>query len=1040
MNIKLNLKSKENHNFFQKSISLLLIIFFVTSALAQTTKKISAKVFDQDRNPIIGATIRVKGDKIGAVSDVNGAFKLENVPENSTIIISYIGYDTKEISSNSKTFDIVLNENTKSLDEVVVIGYGTVKKRDLTGSISSVSSAEIEKTMSKDVYEALQGQTSGVQITTNSGAPGGGASVRIRGTATFGAGVNPLYVIDGMPMDNIDDVNPGDIESMEVLKDAASAAIYGSRSANGVIIITTKKGKVGKPKIDIKYFRSYNTLAHSIPQTTPDQFRYYDKMRLLVGGTPASNTTDSIKPFFNSDINMQDYLFRTSTKDQLDLSVSAASDKIKYYASAGMLTEDGIVVNSDYQRLTSRLNVEYSPSNKFTIGHRMYASFANQTGLYSEQSVLTSLYDWVPYWSIFTATGDLMHSVEGRNSAYTYAMTSTNKVQDFNMSLFDFIEYKINKNFTFTSNLSGRFSLNRLQTYKPSILVGTSSSDRTTGVETTSTNYNWLNENYLSYSNNGKVHSITALVGNSMQYWGNNYSKVVGLDYTTDAVYTINFASSIDTKQTNTTINEHSMLSYYGRLTYSYLSKYLFAGNLRADASSRFGKSNKWGAFPSASVGWRLSDESFMKWAKPVLYDAKIRASYGITGNEAISNYAAIQIYSPGNIYQGVNGISPTSLAYDNLGWEQTEQKNIGIDLNLFSNRLRITADYYDKQTSNLLYNVQLPKETGYGSMTKNVGEMSNNGLEFMIGGDIIAKKDWKWEVAFNVATSSSIVKKLADGTPFFTGISGSIYVHEGSRIGEFYGYNHDGIFAYDQSNAFTQDWTQLTPVFANGVFQNKYLNNGQEYTGIVNQKKYSDGSILKGGDVNWLESPDAKDGYITTSDRVIVGCAQADFFGGLNSTLSYKDISLFVSFYYSIGGEIYNNARKNRNSFQYSYTTPDPEAIYGAWTKPGDIATYPRPVSLEYNRLSPSDSYIEDGSYIKLRNLKISYKIPDKLTRSISLKGLSVYAYGNNLLTWSAYKGFDPEFSGSSALDFGIDTNRYPRKREFGFGLNVNL
>lgn len=1021
-------------------VTVIIILLFDSIAMsAQNLKEVKGQVLDEDNLALIGATVRLKDGSVGTVTDMDGNFKLTNIPSKGKLIISCIGFQSKEIAVAAK-LKIVLLEDTKKLDEVVVVGYGSMKKRDLTGAITSVSSDDIEKRMSINVYEALQGQTAGVQIISNSGAPGEGASIRIRGTSTFGDGVNPLYVVDGQPMEDIESINPNDIESMEVLKDAASAAIYGSRSANGVILISTKKGKVGKPKVDIKYQRSYNSIAHTIPQTTANEFRYYDDIRRLVGGTPSTNTVDSLKPFFNSDINMQDYLFHSSVKDQIDLSARAASDRMKYYASAGFLHEDGIVVNSGYTRLTARVNVDYEISKKFSMGNRIYVSYADQKGLFSEQAVLTSLYDWVPYWSIFTATGEVMHNIENRNSAYTYALKSVNQKQIVNASMFNYWDYKFNKYLNLTVNLSGQATSNRQQTYKPSILVGTSASDRTTGTDVAYTNYNWMNENYLTYSNNSDVHIVSAVIGNSVQYWRSDYAKMVGLDYTTDELYTINFASQIDSKNTLTTVNEHSLLSFFARATYSYKSKYLFAGNIRVDASSRFGKSRRWGSFPSASIGWRLSDEVFMKWSKPVLTDAKLRFSYGITGNEAIGNYDARQIYSPGSYYEGVSGIAPTTLAYDDLGWEKTAQTNIGLDLSLLNNRLRITFDYYDKRTSDLLYNVQLPKETGYYTMRRNVGSMSNKGLELSVGFDVLQKKGWKWNIDFSISKNESRIKKLADGTPFYTGAANSIYVQEGARIGEFYGYKHDGIFKYDESNAFTKDWEQLTPVFEEGVFQNCYLLNGVAYDGEVYQKKYSDGSILKGGDINWLDSNEQRDGIITTDDRVKLGCAQPDFFGGLNTTLSYRGLSLFVSFYYSFGGDIYNLARKSRNSFQYMYTAPEPEVLNNMWTKPGDDAIYPRPVSKEYNRLGPSDLFIEDASFIRLRNLKLSYRIPSKWANYVYMKGASVYFYGNNLLTWTAYKGFDPEFSGSNALNFGIDQNRYPRKRELGFGVNINF
>ena len=352
-----------------------------------------------------------------------------------------------------------------------------------------------------------------------------------------------------------------------------------------------------------------------------------------------------------------------------------------------------------------------------------------------------------------------------------------------------------------------------------------------------------------------------------------------------------------------------------------------------------------------------------------------------------------------------------------------------------------MSVDYYDKQTSNLLYQAQMPKETGWTTTTRNVGAMQNRGFEFLINARVINKKDWKWNFSFNIATNNSIIKKLADNTPFFVG-SSNIYVQEGRRIGEFYGYRYGGIFQYDESNAFTPDWQQLMPVFENGLFQNQYLLNGKTYTGEVKQKVYisDETTVFQGGDINWLEAPGHEDGVIDEHDRVVLGCAQPDYYGGLNSTLTWKGLSLFVSVYYSMGGQIYNLAKKTRNAFQRTFTTPDIEAIYNMWTQPGDIATYPAPLDRPHNRLGPTDFYLEDASYIKLRNVKLTYRLPKEITGKIYLKSVDLYVYANNLLTFTAYKGFDPELPTSDALSFNIDNNRYPRKKEFGFGINVNF
>lgn len=1023
----------------------LLSVFFLSAAIissAQDRISVEGTVFDKDGAPLIGAVVAQKGTNNAVITNANGAFTLTGVPEGSEIEVSFIGLRTETLGAvKGKVLNFVLQDDNNYLNKAVVIGYGTVKKRDITGSVISVSSSELENKMPTDIFEAMQGSVPGVQIVSNSGAPGEGASVRVRGIATFGDGVDPLYIVDGLPVEDADMINPNDIQSIEILKDAASAAIYGSRSANGVILITTKKGTPGKSKIQAKYQFSANKVSNCIELATPAQFRSFDQIRQSMGEQGASSYKDVYNHFQNSGANILDDIFRISTKHQVDLSASGGKKEFKYYAGLGFISEDGVVVNSDYKKATMRVNLDYQASAHIRIGHRLYSSFSSQNGLYSESEVLSQLYSWVPYWNIYKADGTLIHNIENRNSALTYAMEGTNKKMGVNTSVLNFAEIQIIKGLKFTTNLSGTFMSTRRQTYKPTKLLGVNATDKTTGMEYAWNSYTLMNENYFNYSFHKEDHDFSAVLGESYQFWRTDYLKVTGQDYTTDELYTLNFASMIKSSDTTSTISEHSLLSFFARANYSLKDRYIFAANLRADASSRFGKNRRWGWFPSGSVGWRFSDEPFMKWAESILHEGKIRASYGLTGNEAIGNYDALMTYTPGSYYEGISGVAPSRLGNLVLGWETTAQANVGLDLAFFNNRLGITFDYYDKQTSDLLYQCELPKETGYNSITRNVGAMHNDGVELAISATPVRRNGWKWDIVFNLSHNNARIVKLADGVPFYTGSDSAIYVQEGARAGEFYGYRHIGIFQYDESNAFTPDWRQLTPVFEGNSFSG-YMLDGAAYTGEVKQKTYSDGSVFKGGDVNWEEAPSSRNGVIDLDDRVKIGCAQPDIYGGLNTTLSWNGLSLYVAFYYSIGGQIYNYGRKVRNTFQYNYTSPEPYVIEHMWTGPGCNAEYARPIStVTYNhRIGPSDFWIEDASYIKLRNVKLTYDLPPSILKKIKLSGLQAYIYGNNLLTWTAYRGFDPEFSGASALSFGIDSNRYPRKREFGFGLVIKI
>lgn len=428
-----------------------------------------------------------------------------------------------------------------------------------------------------------------------------------------------------------------------------------------------------------------------------------------------------------------------------------------------------------------------------------------------------------------------------------------------------------------------------------------------------------------------------------------------------------------------------------------------------------------------------------MRFTRQVVSDGKIRASLGVTGNQRIGDYDAWQLYSPNYIYEGISGIAASNLADANLGWESTTQYNGGLDLILFKNRLRISVDYYKKLTDQLLARVELPKESGFQTTRRNVGAMTNEGIEGSVDFDIIHKTNLKWSVNLNVANNRTIITRVADDIPFYRGMHDAIYVQPNARLGEFYGYQYQGIFAFDESNAFTPDGTRLTPVFSDGVFQNAYYLGNLPYAGVVEQKKAANGDILKGGDVDLADT----DGnwIIDLNDKKVIGCAQPYLYGGFSTNVSYKNFTLSMMFYYSLGGQIYNYAQARQNSFEFDGVSPTPYAIQNMWTKPGDDAIFPVPKKSEHNRLAPSDFFLEDASYVKLKSARISYRIPGAKLEKVFLKGVNVYVYGNNLLTFSNYSGYDPEFrGGGDALTLGIDQNSYPRKREFGFGLNVNF
>lgn len=1025
---------------------LIFFVFFLSSlssiVYAQRIS-VSGVVSDASGESLIGATVMLENSQRGTVTDLTGRFTLSDVPSDGRLLISMVGYMAARVNVEGRSvLSITLTEDVKVLDDVVVIGYGSVRKRDVTGAIASVSSESIEAQSAVSLFDAIQGQVAGVEITSASGAPGEGSNVRVRGTATFEGGAKPLYVVDGVIFDDIDDLNPDDIASLEVLKDAASAAIYGSRSANGVFIITTKQGDKTKTQLNVRYLKSFSNFSRKMPNANAAERKYYDAVRREVSGQRNEQVygytiTDSLAYFNNQDQDLQNLLFRTSVRDEIFLTASGASDAFKYYISTGYLNEEGIVVNSNYNRLTARVNAEYSPNRKLTIGSKMFLSLSHIDGI-SESGVLNQALERIPYWAIFNPDGSYVQNILSRRNPLAVAMTDIDKDQRYTLTFYEYLTYNFNKNLTFNSNIQANYNNLRQQNFRPQPQL--SSTERTTGIDYTSLRYGWTNENYFSYKNTfGRNHNVDAMIGTSFQASYREYVRLAGLDYTTDALYSLNAASGFDTKGSYSRFSENRMASFFARAGYNYRGTYLFNANMRYDGSSRFGKNNRWGMFPSASAAWRFSDEAFAGALKPFLSDAKLRVSYGVTGNESIGDFVGLLLYTPDFIYDNIAGIAASNLAYDDLSWEETSQFNMGLDMSFNNNKIRIVADYYKKHTDQLLNRVELPKETGFATIYKNVGAMSNEGVEFTLGLNLIQKKNFKWDVDFNWATNNSRITRISDGIPFYKGTDESIYVSEGGRLGEFHGYKYIGVFAYDESNAFSDNWERLTPVFNDQGAFDHYVLGGDTYSGIVNRKLASNGEALLGGDVDFEDTNG--DGRIDVLDKALIGCAQADFFGGVSTTVTYKRFTLSASLYYSIGGKIYNQAEAKRNRFRQDGATPSPHAIHNMWTRQGDQALYPAPIVSEHNTLAPSDFYLEDASYIKLQNLRLNYSLPQRLLKNTFLRSASCHVYGKNLLTLTNYTGYDPEFADfSDPLVMGIDTNRYPRKREYGFGINIGF
>ncbi|HYH57202.1 MAG TPA: SusC/RagA family TonB-linked outer membrane protein, partial [Anseongella sp.] len=708
------MKQKKFYPFLYRYL-LPLLVAATWEASAQDTRQVQRTVTDStDGGTLPGVSVTVKNTVRGVNTDPDGKFSIP-ASASDVLVFSLLGYEDREVKvGESPVLNVRMQQGLSALEEVVVVGYGTQKKRDVTGAIVSVSSEQIAERQALNVFDALQGMAPGVQIGQESGRPGAASSVRIRGTATLEGGANPLYIVDGAQGVDIAGINPDDIASIEVLKDGASAAIYGARSANGVVIITTKRGQEGKPQIKGSYLNSYSTLSHKIPQANAAERRLYEIKR---GGTGVQ--ADSLNPSFNADNDYQDLVTRTAQRHQLDLSLGGRNDKLSYYGSLGYLDEEGIIVNSWYKRITGRLNIDYTPGERFAYGSRVQFGYRNENRIH-EGNTLNEAIPRPPTYAVYFPDGTLAPTISGRRNPLAWALLNRDEYNIYDANIYNFMSYKLLDGLKFTADATVNLMYSNRDQFTPKLLntnTGASGEAFSNGEERTDlTNY-WMVQGYFNYNKTlNSDHELTGVLGVSADRYNLRRNNMAGNNWLSEEIPTMNAAQELLLNEIYTNGVRNTAASAFGRIGYGYKGKYLFQSNFRLDGSSRFGKDNRWGFFPSVSAAWRFSDEPFMDWSGDYLDDGKIRLSYGITGNDRIGDYDAIQRYVFGsNYYNEVSGVVPNSLFGNNaLGWESTKQFNAGLDLTFFNSRLTLVADYYDKVTDNLLYSAPLALETGY--------------------------------------------------------------------------------------------------------------------------------------------------------------------------------------------------------------------------------------------------------------------------------------------------------------------------------------
>ena len=1013
-------------------LSLILTVSGLTNpARAQTSASISGMVKDSKGEGLPGVSVRVKNTNMVVQTSGNGAYRITVPNRQAVLVFSYIGFLPLERSvANTTEINITLREDAQSLEDVVVVGYVTQEKREITGSIGSIKADQIDQFSGGSLNTSLQGKISGLQITTNSGEPGAGANITLRGASSINGASQPLFIIDGIPVDNdsyqslndgasfspLNDINPSDIASIEVLKDAATASIYGSRASNGVIIITTKKGLSGDPRINFSLNSSATELTRKVATLNAVQFRnaYIESIFNSTGAlTTKVSVIDSLNPIYRESYNWQDIMYRQAFQNKMDISVSGASKEktVDYYVSAGYRDLKPVVIQTNYDQIFGSARVNY----KITSAIKGSTNFNLSNYAYNRQdnNIISRYLGTLPVFSPYDPiSGEIIPLFEGSKvNPLAQALYANNEIKRWRLLGKQELSFTIAKGLSFRTNASLDYSNTNSYYFAPPILSTNSSSKSVFSDYRPELRTSFTNENLLTYKLKVKKnHNFDFLLGQSYQLYKSTSTYVRGIDNIDNQITSINGSSKIISF--NQSEQENLLVSFFTKANYNYKSRYLFSLLVRQDASSRFGENNRTAYFPAVSAGWRFSDEQFGKklsW----LSEGKLRASYGITGNQSIGNYAAQGSISRGGTYLNQTALLADGLANPDLRWENTRQLDVGMDLSFLKGRVNITTDYYIKNTDDLLFDVQIPTQTGYSSLPFNFGSIGNKGFEFAIDGTIL-QKGLTWNAAVTFGLNRNTVKELPDNQDYRPNAFNLARI--GEAVGVFYGYKALGVYSRDEDNVYTSA------------------------DGTVSQYKMgsSTGAVYKGGDVIYEDLNG--DGIINIDDQQIIGNPTPKSFGGIQNTFGYKGFQLSFFINYVFGNDVFNNLIRgiDGSHFDTNYSTNQ----LRRWRQQGDVTDIPRLVKGDpMQNYAVSSRFLEDGSFVRLQNIALGYNIPGKLVKKFAASTANIGISVQNLLTFGSYTGYDPEVStGSNPLGFGVDNGAFPKTRSFNFSLNVRF
>ncbi|MCU7693386.1 SusC/RagA family TonB-linked outer membrane protein [Haoranjiania flava] len=995
---------KKNKNAFSKSLGLLLMCSFcmvLTTAMAQRIR-VAGTVTDTRNVPLISANIVIKGTNTGAITNSEGAYTLM-AGTSDILVFSYQGMKSQEIAIDGRTtINVQMEEEDASLEDVVVIGYGTVRRKDVTTAVSTVSLKDLEERPITSAAQAIQGKAPGVQVLQPNGQPGAGIVVRVRGNTSITASNDPLYVVDGVPTNDIDFLAPGDIASMQILKDASSAAIYGSRASNGVVLITTKEGKKGAAKVGLNTYVGNSHVIKQLKSLNVSQYKeLMDEMGTIHLPDGLMDRTDWFRETFRPGLN-QNY----------QLNLSSGNDKMRYFLSGGYTDEKGVINVAYYKRYNLRANLENNIKSWLKINTNIAYSDYSGNGIITgtgaaRAGVILSVINTPTYAPIWDSVhqGQYYNNFYGANITHpveNISRTSDNKSNHNRLLGSVVAEVSLLPSLNFkTSNTIDRVYYHATTFLDPlKTGYGRSEGGRATDSRSLSTILTF--DNILTFDKSFGLHSLNLMGGTSYtaSTWQNAY--MLGSFYRTGySPKTLDAANKIDPYATGTNASEWALMSYIGRISYNYNSKYLATINLRSDGSSKLSPEHRYGFFPSVSAAWRISAEDFMSEVKWI-NDMKLRGGWGKTGNQSgIGDYAYLEMYNIQRIAWWLKGneravvnISPANMRNRDLTWETTTQSNVGIDMSVLNNKLSFTADAYYKYTTNLLMNVPLPSGLDFGSIYRNEGEMENKGLEFGIRSTNISKNEFVWNTEFNMSFNRNKVTKLS---------LQKIYYYAST------------------SEATSENVVRMTVGQPLGMFW-----------GYI-----SEGVDPETGDLRFKDLDG--NGRITTGDKTYIGNPNPDFTWGMTHTFSYKGLNLNIFFQGSQGNDIYNASRYETEGM-YNANNQSTEVLR-RWRIPGQITDIPR-ASTGTDNLRASTRFVEDGSYARLKSLTLSYDIKARILEKWKITRLQPYVTAQNLFTITNYKGFDPEVNqyGGSATVQGIDWGTYPQVKTFIVGVNIDL